>query len=134
VILFSPKNPVLKTQDILWQKMATQTPKPRPATTGPVPSVPMGTPTTAPLSTGAAVNTPTGGVSGQSMQNDGAGAGTINVSGEEWESERQLVASLAMLQELEAKVRCFPSLLSRVWFVNTSFRSTSFEASSQSVF
>lgn len=86
--------------------MTTQTPKSRPAMTGPVPATggqPAGIPGTAPMPVVGSGKAPASG-SEQQTQND-AGTGTISVSEEEWESERQLVASLAMLQELEAKVR-----------------------------
>ncbi|KAK2759415.1 hypothetical protein FQN54_002893 [Arachnomyces sp. PD_36] len=78
--------------------MASQTPRSRPGTMGPVPAE-----TSMPsrnVSTGE-----------QSGQQNGAGSGAVTVSEEEWESEKQLVASLAMLQELEAKIHKLRSLV-----------------------
>lgn len=118
------------------KNMSAQTPTSRPATTGQVPPAGLptgaaGTPVTAPTPTGASGNAPTAGT--QQLEQNGADTGAVTVSEEEWESERQLVSSLAKLQELEAKVRILAKLVSNYELL-TIFRSTGFVVCFRSVF
>lgn len=113
--------------------MTTQTPTSQPAATGPAPAAGMsaaGT-ATAPPVTGASGNAPIS--SGEQQARNPTGGWSVTVSEEQWESERQLVDSLAKLQELEAKVRIWAGtfdlkdddLLTRLRFINcgASFQS-----------
>lgn len=102
---------------------STQAPTSRPATTGLGPAASMSTAGNAAASptTGASGNAPAPTFGGEQQARDPTGGGFTTVSEEQWDSERQIVASLAKLQELEAKVRYLVPLVQiKGWYLLTS--------------